>query len=155
MGQLRSILATGNCSRKIAAQNTFYVERQHSPGNESMPVIARCAGAIGSDRLGVAGYLCVPPAAPTLIATLADQSMLVAQRINDLVTAHQRPICDKCIVTALNMTALAHSAQITATLGTTSDFSRDHGTCSVCRRIKMVIQSRKPQPGAAVTGAAI
>lgn len=67
--------------------------------------------------------------------------MLVAQRINDFVTAHQRPVCDKCIITALDMTALAHSAQITATLGTTSDFSRDHGTCSICKRVKMVIQS--------------
>jgi hypothetical protein len=68
--------------------------------------------------------------------------MLVAQRINNFVSAYQKPICDKCIITALDLTALAHSAQITATLGTTSDFNRDHGTCSICKRDKMVVERR-------------
>jgi hypothetical protein len=73
---------------------------------------------------------------------LEGTAMLVAQRINDFVTDHQNLVCDKCIITALDLTALAHSAQITATLGTTSDFSRDYGICSICKRDKLVIEPR-------------
>ena len=51
--------------------------------------------------------------------------MLVAQRVSDWIS-EQRPkaVCDNCIVTALNLTMQAHAAQITAALGTTSDFKR-------------------------------
>ena len=42
--------------------------------------------------------------------------MLIAQQINDFITAHGKPICDGCICTGLKLTALAHSAQITTAL---------------------------------------
>jgi hypothetical protein len=54
--------------------------------------------------------------------------VLVAQRINDFVTTHGKPVCDRCIMGALKLTAHAHSAQITGALGTTSDFTRKMGT---------------------------
>ena len=55
--------------------------------------------------------------------------MLIAQQINDFITAHGKPICDGCICTGLKLTALAHSAQITAALGTTCDFNRTRAEC--------------------------
>jgi hypothetical protein len=65
--------------------------------------------------------------------------MLVAQRINDFITTHGQPVCDKCIVGALNLTVHAHSAQITGALGTTSDFIRESGRCSLCKNERVVI----------------
>jgi hypothetical protein len=70
----------------------------------------------------------------------AARIVLVAQRINDFVKGHGKPICDKCIMDGLKLTAHAHSAQITAALGTTSDFTRQHDECSVCKNDRTVIQ---------------
>jgi hypothetical protein len=67
--------------------------------------------------------------------------MLVAQRINDFVTTHGRPVCDRCIMGALKLTAHAHSAQITGALGTTSDFTRKMGICSLCKNERVVIDA--------------
>lgn len=69
--------------------------------------------------------------------------MLVAQKINDFVRAHGKPICDKCIIDGLKLTAHAHSAQITASLGTTSDFTRKQAECSVCKNDRIVIHSTR------------
>jgi hypothetical protein len=69
--------------------------------------------------------------------------MLVAQKINNFITAHGKPICDGCIVDALHLTAHAHSAQITAALGTTSDFTRERAECSVCSNERAVIHSTR------------
>ena len=68
--------------------------------------------------------------------------MLVAHKINNFITS-RRPaaVCDKCIVESLGLTALAHSAQITAALGTTSDFVRERGECSLCKNERMVIHA--------------
>ena len=67
--------------------------------------------------------------------------MLVAQKINDFITSRRAAVCDKCIVESLGLTALAHSAQITAALGTTSDFVRERGECSLCKDERMVIHA--------------
>lgn len=71
--------------------------------------------------------------------------MSVAQQVNDLITS-LRPawICDNCIVEALGLTTSAYSAQITAALGTTSDFVRAEGICMTCHDRKMVIHAKKP-----------
>jgi hypothetical protein len=69
--------------------------------------------------------------------------MLVAQRINDFITAHGQPICDKCIMETLELTAHAHSAQITGALGTTSDFMREPGQCSLCKNERVVIHAAR------------
>jgi hypothetical protein len=50
--------------------------------------------------------------------------MLVTQKINNSITAYGKPSCDRCIVDALHLPAHTHSAQITAALVTTSDFTR-------------------------------
>ena len=69
--------------------------------------------------------------------------MLVAQKINDFITSHRpEPVCDGCIVKALNLTAHAHSAQVTAALGTTSDFLRKMGECFLCKNERKVIQAQ-------------
>jgi hypothetical protein len=70
-----------------------------------------------------------------------EAKVLVAQRINNYVTK-TRPLtlCDKCIAAGMGLkNESAHPAQITAALGTTSDFTREHGQCSVCKRQKTVI----------------
>jgi hypothetical protein len=69
--------------------------------------------------------------------------MLVAERINDFISTHGKPVCDKCIMDALELTAHAHSAQITAALGTTSDFTRNSGRCSLCKNERVVIQATR------------
>jgi hypothetical protein len=69
--------------------------------------------------------------------------MLIAQQINDYVTTLGAPICDGCIVKALNLTAHAHSAQITAALGTTSDFTREMSECSVCKNDRIAITAKR------------
>ena len=71
--------------------------------------------------------------------------MLVAQKINDFITS-RRPdaVCDKCIVESLGLTVSAHAAQITAALGTTSDFVRERGDCSLCKNERMVIHAQRP-----------
>ena len=69
--------------------------------------------------------------------------MLIAQQINDFITAHGKPICDRCICTGLKLTALAHSAQITAALDTTSDFNRTRAECSVCHNQRAVIHAQR------------
>lgn len=70
--------------------------------------------------------------------------MLVAQQINELITQHNAPICDACIVQSLKLTTQAHSAQITAALGTTSEFERKNGVCSICKNQRTVIRSTRP-----------
>lgn len=68
---------------------------------------------------------------------------LVAQRINDYITQYGSPICDRCLVERLGLTAHAHSAQITAALGTTRDFQRGRGLCSACNNERIVISARE------------
>lgn len=66
--------------------------------------------------------------------------MLVAHAVNELITKqHGKPICDRCICEALSLTAHAHAAQITGALGTTSDFTRERGVCSMCKNERTVI----------------
>lgn len=68
--------------------------------------------------------------------------MLVAQRVNDWITEQRpKPVCDTCIVQGLNLTQQAHAAQITTALGTTSDFIRAKGVCSICKNERMVIKA--------------
>jgi hypothetical protein len=69
--------------------------------------------------------------------------LLIAQKINDFVTFRSAPICDRCISAGLGLTTLAHSAQITAALGTTSDFKRKTGICSVCKNERIVIHATR------------
>jgi len=68
--------------------------------------------------------------------------MLIAEKINSLIT-RMRPktICNKCINDKLGLTQQAHSAQNTAALGTTSDFTREKSLCSVCGATKTVIRA--------------
>lgn len=66
---------------------------------------------------------------------------LVAQRINEHLTFEKpKAWCDGCIVKSLSLTANAHSAQITAALGTTSDFVREKGECAMCGDERVVIR---------------
>jgi len=44
-------------------------------------------------------------------------------------------------VEGLGLSQQAHAAQITAALGTTSDFVRIKGVCSLCKNDRMVIKA--------------
>jgi hypothetical protein len=71
--------------------------------------------------------------------------MSVAQKINDYITAKApAALCDKCIAEAVGLTNKgAHPAQVTKALGTTSDFTREDGTCSMCKSEKKVIRANR------------
>jgi hypothetical protein len=50
-------------------------------------------------------------------------------------------LCDKCIAESVGLSNnTAHPAQITGALGTTSDFIREAGKCSLCKNGKVVIR---------------
>lgn len=65
--------------------------------------------------------------------------MIVAERVNSFITELGKPVCDACIVKGVGLTNHAHAAQITAALGTTSDFTRSTGECHLCKNERMVI----------------
>jgi hypothetical protein len=68
--------------------------------------------------------------------------MSVPQQINDFITS-KRPdaLCNKCVAEGVGLTNdTAYPAQVTAALGTTSDFIRKPGTCSICKNDKTVIR---------------
>lgn len=59
---------------------------------------------------------------------------LVAEEVNDFVTRRKpTPVCDLCIVKNLGLGRRAHANQITAALGTTSQFVREKGSCPDCK----------------------
>ncbi|MEO8927245.1 MAG: hypothetical protein ABI306_08785 [Caulobacteraceae bacterium] len=67
------------------------------------------------------------------------------QEVNDFITA-RRPadVCNKCIADGVGMTnKAAHPAQIAGALGTTSDFTRGPGVCSICKEQKVVIHANR------------
>jgi hypothetical protein len=66
-----------------------------------------------------------------------------AQDINDFVKRREpAAFCDDCIAKKLELPRRQQSAAITETLGTTTDFTREHGLCSVCASEKKVIHAR-------------
>lgn len=68
--------------------------------------------------------------------------MLVAQIVNAFITEHHpAPVCDGCIVKGAKLYQPAQAGQITTALGTTSDFVRDMGDCSICGAHRKVIRS--------------
>jgi len=68
--------------------------------------------------------------------------MSVPQRINDFITSHKpAPVCNKCIAVGVGLANdAAHPAQITGALATTSDFTQEPETCSICKGSKKVIR---------------
>lgn len=75
--------------------------------------------------------------------------MLVAQIVNDFISAHHPdPVCDGCIVKGAKLYQPAQAGQITTALGTTSDFVREAGTCSLCGADRKVIRAVKSKESA-------
>lgn len=71
-----------------------------------------------------------------------EQPVLVAQIVNEFITAHYpEPVCDGCIVKGAKLYQPAQAGQITTALGTTSDFEREMGTCSICGAQRKVIRA--------------
>ncbi len=64
------------------------------------------------------------------------------QQLNDFITKRKPNfLCNKCIAEAVGLSNVgAHPAQITATLGTTTDFKQKRDRCSICHEIKLVIR---------------
>jgi hypothetical protein len=68
--------------------------------------------------------------------------MLAAEKVNRFISSkHPEAVCDRCICGAIGFQSHAHSAQITAALGTTSDFIRGDGRCSLCGEERIVIRA--------------
>jgi hypothetical protein len=73
--------------------------------------------------------------------------MTIPQRINVFITEMApRPVCDRCIAEAVGMKNKGiHAVQTTGALGTTSDFTRELGVCSMCNYQRMVIYANSPE----------
>jgi hypothetical protein len=69
-----------------------------------------------------------------------DNKMGVPKRINDFVTTGEGMYCDMCIQSALRIARTAQVQPVTATLGTTRDFTRRRGECDICKSFRLVIR---------------
>ena len=65
----------------------------------------------------------------------------IPERVNRFVAERGAPICDRCIQQSLKHSLTNQVQQITSALGTTRDFKREKGTCSICKNQKMVTLS--------------
>lgn len=66
----------------------------------------------------------------------------VPQRVNTYICgAGGYPVCDDCIHKALELPQRQQVQQITSTLGTTRDFTRAIGECSICHKEAKVINA--------------
>ncbi|MDA9529788.1 hypothetical protein ACM42_15415 [Bradyrhizobium sp. CCBAU 25338] len=65
---------------------------------------------------------------------------LTAEQVNEFITK-RRPafVCDQCIVRGVGLSVRAHANQITAALGTTSDFVREKGSCPECKHTEVMV----------------
>ena len=64
----------------------------------------------------------------------------VAQRVNNMITDHGGTLCDRCIAMHLGMKQAPQAQLITQALGTTRDFIREEGLCTLCNGQRMVIR---------------
>ena len=62
----------------------------------------------------------------------------VPERVNRFLTERGTPVCDRCIQQALRLSLSSQVQQIASALGTTRDFRREKGICSICKHPKMV-----------------
>ena len=65
----------------------------------------------------------------------------VPERVNRFLMERGASICDRCIQQSLKLSVSNQVQQITSALGTTRDFKREKGLCSICKNQKMVTQS--------------
>ena len=65
----------------------------------------------------------------------------VPECVNRFLTEHGTPICDRCIQQSLKLSLSSQVQQIASALGTTRDFKREKGLCSICKHAKVVTQS--------------
>jgi hypothetical protein len=67
--------------------------------------------------------------------------MSIAERVNKFLTDHQpAAFCDDCLAERLQLSRRQQAHRVTSALGTTSNFSRANGRCSLCGDEKLVIQ---------------
>ncbi len=66
--------------------------------------------------------------------------MTIAYDLNAYITKNApNAFCDDCLQKALQLSQRQQAALRTETLGTTSDFARQSGECSLCHSVKQVI----------------
>lgn len=69
---------------------------------------------------------------------------MLAEQVNRYITAQApEPLCDDCIAGELMLTSRQQAFHVTTALGTTSDFTRRLGTCSMCGDEKKVIRAHR------------
>lgn len=65
----------------------------------------------------------------------------VPERVNRFLKERGTPICDRCIQQSLKLSLSSQVQQISSALGTTRDFKREKGLCSICKNRKVVTRS--------------
>ena len=70
------------------------------------------------------------------------EGMTGPERVHKFLTARTpAPVCDDCIAAHADVSPRQQVNPIAATLGLTTDFSRDKGNCSMCKADKLVTRS--------------
>ena len=64
---------------------------------------------------------------------------LISERVNAFLTQEApRAFCDDCIAQRLQLSRRQQAHRVTSALGTTTNFLREDGACSICGQIKKV-----------------
>jgi hypothetical protein len=71
--------------------------------------------------------------------------MLIAERVYNFL-AERVPLafCDDCIAERLELSRRQQAHRVTTALGTTANFHRKDGTCSLCGETRKVIRHERP-----------
>ena len=86
---------------------------------------------------------------PSLCSTESKEAGQIDDPTTEKRFHHQKataPLCDICIADAVGLLNRGlHAVQTTGALGTTSDFTRENGVCSICKRARMVIHANQSE----------
>jgi hypothetical protein len=68
--------------------------------------------------------------------------MPIAHRVNDFIASiFPERVCDQCICAELKLRAPTQATPTAVALGTTRDFRREIGVCSICESTRMTTRA--------------
>jgi hypothetical protein len=71
-----------------------------------------------------------------------EERMTIAEQVSGwLKQKKSEAYCDDCIQQQLKLSRRQQAFRVTSALGTTSDFKRQTGSCSLCGKEKLVTQA--------------
>lgn len=77
--------------------------------------------------------------------------MPIAHRVNRYIASiFPKRVCDQCICAELKLRTVTQASPTTVALGTTRDFHREMGVCSVCGSSRMTTRATPERAALAV-----